>query len=103
MFAYKLVRQRKDGTLGPLFINRRAILPIGKWMESEDHPTKGFKHRPGWHCTLEPKAPHLSTKGRVWVKVLVTDDFIYEPRPASQGGSWILAKRMKILEKLCTI
>ena len=100
MFAYKLVRQMKDGSLASLFINKKARLPLNTWMDAEDHPTNGYKHRPGWHCTLEPKAPHLSKNGRVWVKVIVTDDFTYEKRPESQGSSWILANKMKILEIL---
>lgn len=29
MIAYKLFRLRKDGTLGSLFVNRRAVLPPG--------------------------------------------------------------------------
>ena len=100
MFAYKLVRQLKDGSLASLFINKKVRLPLNEWIDAEDHPTKGYKHRPGWHCTLSPHAPHLSEKGRVWVKVIVTDDFRYEQKPASQGGGWILAKKMKILQIL---
>jgi hypothetical protein len=41
--AYKLVRQMKDGSLAPLFINKRMRLKINCWMKAEDHPTKGFK------------------------------------------------------------
>lgn len=99
MIAYKLVRQRKNGTLAPLFINARMSIPIGEWLEAEDHPTKGFAHRPGWHCTLTPEAPHLSTKGRVWVKVII-QKFKRYSRPESQGGTWVLAQRMKVVEVL---
>jgi len=96
MKAYKLLRQRKDGTLGPLFINRKQRIPIGEWLEAEDHPTKGYKHRPGWHVTAKPEAPHLTTKGRVWAEVQVKE--VRElPRPASQGGMWYLADRMKVV------
>ena len=95
-FAYKLVRKRKDGTLGPLFINRKQILPIGIWLEAGDYPTKGYAHRPGWHVTKNKTAPHLSMKGRIWVLVQVKD---YEEliRSESQGGVWLLAKWMKII------
>jgi len=102
MIAYKLMRQRKDGTLGPLFINRRLRVPIGEWMEAEDHPTKGYAHRPGWHCTFTPWAPHLKQKNgqfapdRIWAVVKVDDYDIYD-RPLSQGGSWILARQLKVL------
>jgi len=95
MIAYKLVRQLKDGQLSPLFINKKSRLPIGEWMESENHPTNGFKERQGWHCTLTPVAPHLSKKKRVWVEVEIKD-YEYYNRPESQGGTWVLADKMKI-------
>ncbi len=95
MKAYKLMKLRKNGTLGSLFIHATAILPIGEWMDAAFYPTKGFAPRYGWHCTFTPYAPHLSTKGRVWVEVEVGDYKTYD-RPESQGGAWILADRMKI-------
>jgi len=95
MKAYKLMKLRKDGTLGSLFINKKMFRPIGKWMTAEDHPTKGYTHRQGWHCTFKPFAPHLSTKGRVWCEVEV-DNFKILERPEHQGGEWLLAQRMKI-------
>lgn len=102
MIAYKLFKQRKDGSLGPLFINAKQRIPVGEWMEAEDHPTKGFAHRPGWHCTLKPEAPHLSLQPkhgprRVWCKVEVELVHTYG-RPESQGGTWCLAEMMKVIE-----
>ena len=99
--AYKLLRQRKDGSIGPLFINARRRIHLGEWMDAEDHPTKGYAHRPGWHCTFRPVAPHLSEKGRVWCRVEIQDFQVY-PRPESQGGHWILAKKMRVVEILET-
>lgn len=99
MIAYKLLKQRTDGSLGPLFINARQRIPIGQWLDAEAHPTKGFAYRPGWHCTLAPVAPHLSTKGRIWAKVEIENYKKYN-RPESQGGTWVLAERMKVLELL---
>ena len=96
MEAYKLVRLLNDGTIAPLFINKKSRLPIGEWMEAEDHPTKGYAHRKGWHCTLKPVAPHLSVKGRVWIKVEI-EDYEFYNRPESQGGTWVLAQKMKII------
>ena len=96
MIAYKLLRRRKNGTLGPLFINRRQIIPIGKWLKAENHPTKGYAVRPGWHTTTKPEAPHLSMRDRVWMKVEI-DDYTELKRPAIQGGLWWLANRMKVL------
>lgn len=99
MKAFKLLRKRRDGTLGPLFINRQQVIPLGVWLPAEDHPTKGFAHRPGWHCAKEPVAPHLSTKGRVWCAVEVEDVRTFE-RPICQGGVWLLANKMKVVEEL---
>lgn len=97
--AYKLVRVRRDGSLGPLFINRRLRITPGEWLEAEDIPTKGYARRPGWHCTLAPVAPHLSTRGRQWwlVEVQGADRF---QRPESQGGTWVLAQRIRFLSPI---
>lgn len=102
--VYKLFKIRKDGTLGPLFINPRLRVPVGEWMEAEDHPTKGFAHRPGWHCTFTPHAPHLSLtpKGgcrRVWAMCQAEGITTYN-RPESQGGAWVLAQRLRVVEVL---
>ena len=99
LIGYKLFRLRKDGTLGPLLINTRQRIPLDKWLWAEDHPTKGYAHRPGWHCTEKKSAPHLSIKGRVWAKVEIRHFETYE-RPASQGGVWLLARRMRVLKIL---
>lgn len=96
MKAYKLFRVRKDGTLGPLFINRRQRLPINRWVVAEEHETKGYKFRPYWHCTSKAIAPHLSVKGRKWFRIEMKG-FTNFNRPKSQGGLWYLAKKIKIL------
>ena len=99
MTAYKLLRRRRDGSLGPLFINRRSRTPVGEWMPAEYHPTAGFKPRRGWHCLAKPEAPHLSKKGRVWCEVEIEN---YEEylRPAAQGGLWYLAAYMKVVREI---
>lgn len=99
--AYKLLRRRKNGTLGPLFINASQVIPLDEWLEAEDHPTKGYAHRPGWHCTLKPVAPHIKLEPknkppRIWCRVLIEDATHFD-RPQSQGGTWVLARRMKVL------
>ncbi len=96
MLAYKLFIQRKNGTLGSLFINRRAVIPVGVWLQAEDIPTSGYAHRPGWHCTAKPSAPHLSPRGRVWYHVEIQEYETME-RPASQGGTWYVASFMKVI------
>lgn len=96
MKAYKLFRLRKNGTIGPLFINRKQIIPIGVWLPAEDHKTKGYAHRPGWHVATKPFAPHLRQTGdRKWMEVEV-HDFVELKRPAIQGGVWLLAMRMMV-------
>ena len=69
MKAYKLFRTLKDGSIAPLFINKKSRIPIGVEMLAECHPTKGFAVRPYWHCTSKPVAPHLSMKGRDWYEI----------------------------------
>lgn len=103
--AYKLFKQRKDGSLGPLFINAKLRVPMGQWLDAEDHPTPGFAHRPGWHCTFKPEAPHLaknpkSGPRRVWCRVEIDGDTTVYERPAIQGGSWVLASRLRVVEIL---
>ena len=99
MIAYKLLRVRRDLSLGPLFINRKQVIPIGEWLIAEAHRTKGYAFRPGWHAAPKPCAPHLSTKGRVWCRVEI-EDYEELKRPESQGGTWWLAKRMRVLETI---
>jgi hypothetical protein len=96
ILGYKLLRLRKNGTMGPLFINRRQVVPIGKWLPAEDHPTPGYQHRPGWHAAPAPCAPHLTTKGRVWCEVELRGTQLIS-RPAAQGSFWYLAKRMRVV------
>lgn len=97
--GYKLLRVRKDGSLGPLFINARQRIPVGEWLQAESHRTKGYAYRPGWHATRRQHAPHLSTRGRVWCKVSLREVKTY-PRPESQGGTWLLAGQMRVDEVL---
>ena len=99
MIAYKLFRKRKDGTLGPLFINRKQLVPIGVRMQAGCYPTKGYSIRPGWHSCAEMSAPHLSKKGRVWCKVSITG-ITKHHRPINQGGLWYTSKTLKVLEVL---
>jgi len=99
IFAYKLFRKRKNGTYGPLFINRPQILFVGITYDAEDHPTKGYAHRPGWHCCSLPIAPHLSKKGRVWCEVKI-EGYTEHIRPYSQGGLWFTANKLTILKEI---
>ena len=93
--AWKLLRVRKDGTLGPLFIDRKLVVPIGHWLKAKAVRTKGFAFRPGFHACSKPVAPHLSKRGRVWCEVSLRNATEH-PRPESQGGLWYTAKEMKV-------
>jgi len=95
MIAYKLLRQKADGSITSLFINKTKELKFNEWLDSEPHRTKGYAFRPGWHCMSGINAPHLSKKGRVWCEVEIKD-FEIMNRPINQGGVWYLAKTMKI-------
>ena len=103
MKAYKLLRKRRDGSLGPLFCHRSLRVPFDVWLPAEDRCAAGLARRPGWHCTLKPEAPHLSMETkrdkRVWLEVEV-EDFKEVERPPSQGGTWILANRIKFIREL---
>lgn len=99
MRAYKLFRKRKNGTLGPLFIDQRLVIQPDKWLTAKSIRTKRFAYRPGWHCCKKPIAPHLSKKNRVWCIVEV-EGVVELPRPQSQGGTWLLAKKLKLIEEL---
>lgn len=105
MRAYKLMRLKKNGALTSLFIDKKTELPIGVWLDAKDEPTKGYAHRPAFHCakTMDD-APHLSMnlkngEQRVWCEVEV-EDYHFIQRPKSQGDFWILAKKMKIVRKM---
>ena len=90
-----MLKLRKDGTIGSLFINAKARLPIGKWMKAEPYRKKGYAYRPGWHVMTTMNAPHLKEEGRVWANVEVRG--VKEMhRPESQGGTWLICNEMKI-------
>lgn len=111
--VYKLFRLVK-GNLKPLFIDRNKTIELGTWYKAEDHKTEGYAHRPGWHCSTEPKAPHLSMKGRVWCECEIPDKKFHPvailrepleedkigyyvfPRPKNQGGEWLIATDIKV-------
>jgi len=102
--AYKIVRIRKDGTLGPLFCHMKLRIPLNKWLKAECHPkSKNDKIRVGWHTIHKPYAPHIymylpkKNIKRVWVKVKIKD-FKQHHRPKSQGGLWYVAQQMKVLK-----
>ncbi len=101
MIAYKLMRKMKDG-YAPLFCGKKTRYITGVPYQAELNETKGFKVRKGFHCTSLPYAPHLTERDRVWVKMKV-DDLTYYNRPKAQGGVWVLAQNVTILEELTKV
>jgi hypothetical protein len=103
--AYKMFTLRRDGSIGPLFIGAKQRIPVGEWLESECIPTDGFKVNSGWHACSEPVAPHLvlepvGKSRRVWARIEIGGHIKTRQRPTSQGGDWILAERMRVVEVL---
>ena len=101
--GFKLVRLLKNGDIAPLFIDKKVAFKEGEWLQAEYHPTKGFAERQGFHCCFKPVAPHLSMvlksgERRIWVEVELKDCTTYN-RPESQGGSWVLAQQMRIINR----
>jgi len=99
--AYKLVKVRKDGSIGPLFINSKLRIEVGQWLTAEAHKRRGFAFRPGWHCTRIPSAPHLKEvlktgETREWWMVEI-NGYEEQMRPEAQGGLWYLAKKIKFV------
>lgn len=99
MIAYKLFRTRRDGSIGSLFINRRFRVPLHVWLLAENHPTKGYTARPGWHVVSKPVAPHLSLQNRHWYRVEIKN-FSRLDRPVRQGATWFIARCMWVLEAM---
>ena len=98
--AFKLFRVRKNKSLGPLFINKKQVIPLNVWLPAEDHPTKGFAHRPGWHAAPLPHAPHLKVScERVWCEVKLKNVKPFR-RPEIQGGEWYLAQHMFVIRMI---
>ena len=105
MRAYKLLRLRGDGTLGPLFVGRRLVILTGQLYKARaDLPHPGLAHRPGFHCCASMSAPHIKLRlatgeRRVWCEVDI-GGYAEHRRPASQGGLWYTADTMRVLRVL---
>lgn len=103
--AWKIFRLRRDGSLGPLFVERDRIIPIGEWLDATlDIIPKGLSTRPGWHCA-STVPPHIklgrlaSGEVRVLARVEIRD-FELHYRPEAQGGLWFTSRWLKVLEVL---
>jgi len=94
--GYKLFEQDPEGNLYALFIDKKAVMPMGKWLKAQVRPTKGFSQRPGFHIGEGiPSAPWLmSADGtyksqrskywkRIWAEVEYVAEHDYTDRVAS--------------------
>lgn len=74
---YKLFEMDTKGNLYPLFIDKKTACSVGEWIQAENHPTKGFAKRPGFHAGQICSAPWLmsangtykSQRGKQWKRV----------------------------------
>lgn len=76
--GFKLFEQDSRGNLYALFIDKKTVMPVGEWLKAENHPTKGFSNRPGYHIGEGiPSAPWLmsfdgaykSQRSKYWKRV----------------------------------
>ena len=102
VYTTKLFKQRKDGTLGPLYIGSKQRIDSkgGKWLPFDEKLSKkGFGERPGWHAPTK-EAPHIKTEAKGQDRVVrdvALRNWTVFPRPASQGSEWYLAGEMMVL------
>ena len=102
VYTTKLFKQRKDGTLGPLYIGSKQRIDSkgGEWLPFDEKLSKkGFGERPGWHAPTK-EAPHIKTDAKGQDRVVrdvALRNWTMFPRPASQGSEWFLAGEMMVL------
>lgn len=103
MIAYKIMRMNRDHSFGSLYVLRDIKYHIGVNYHAQDGQPKNLAHRPGFHATTEPFAPHItltpaSGENRLWVEVLLGGKIEEFKRPSNQGGKWLIAEQMKPLK-----
>ena len=102
VYTTKLFKQRKDGTLGPLYIGSKQRIDSkgGEWLPFDEKLSKkGFGERPGWHAPTK-EAPHIKADAKGQDRVVrdvALRNWTMFPRPASQGSEWYLAGEMMVL------
>lgn len=73
MKVYKMFDLHKDGTLGPLYVNRADRMPLNEWLEAKMGPAADETHvksklgnlsskHPGFHCTTVPFSDWIGKK-----------------------------------------
>ena len=106
MKAYKMVRIRKDATLGPMFVGCEEVFPVGSWITAHTNYKRKLdkvysklgwlKFRPGFHFAELPYAPHIGIKDKdgvikwmhddtVWVECEVSDEIDYTLEARQNG------------------
>ena len=83
--GYKLFEQDQNGNLYALFIDKKTAMPINKWLKAENHPTKNYAPRPGFHIGEGiPAAPWLmsfngtykSQRSKYWKRVWAEVEYL---------------------------
>lgn len=75
--GFKLFEMDTMGSLHPLFIDKKTVYPVGKWIKAGNFPTKGYSARPGLHVGQICSAPWLmsadgtykSQRSKYWKRV----------------------------------
>ncbi len=105
MKAYKIFKKTKSGVYRPAQVPIRSLsvkgYQKGIWYEAEDAQPTNLKNRVGFHATTKPTVPHIKIipDQVVWLEVEI-EDFETIQRPESQGGTWYLARYLKIIKEL---
>lgn len=103
MIAFKLLHVRANGTVGPLFIERKRVLNIEgeiEWANMALKP-KGYATRPGFHTCANPYAPHLKlSHDRCWFLVEIGGNITEHERPECQGGTWYTSNYIKLIRPI---
>jgi hypothetical protein len=67
MIAYKLFRVRRDGSIGPLFINRNLRIPVGVPLPAEAHRTPKFWLAVYTRKRIDQKRDNRSRSVQMWI------------------------------------
>lgn len=105
MKAYKMCREYKDGTFGPMFVGTEERFSIGVWVKARMNFRRKMdkvysrlgwlKFRPGLHFAEYPYAPHIGIKENgaikymhddvVWLECEITDEIDYTADANERG------------------
>ena len=112
VIGYKLVEKHRDGSYGPLFVNRKMRFPLGEIIEAECGELVDEGHvksalgalarHPGFHLAIYPDSPWIGKKKNgklirrkkhVWLECeILGDQIIVDKRLNDVPNGWYLFK-----------